>query len=61
LVFKISNLILNMMIFVRDTKTGSNVAVAQADLRGDTEESWTRTLDWLVRNRLLDAERGVPQ
>ncbi len=26
-----------------------------------TDESWTRTLDWLVRNRLLDNERGVPQ
>lgn len=59
MVFKISNLILNMTIFVRDTKSGSNLAVAQADLRGDTDESWTRTLDWLVRNRLLDPERGV--
>ena len=48
-----------MTIFVRDTKTGSNLAVAQADLRGDTDKSWTRTLDWLVRNRLLDPERGV--
>ena len=61
MVFKISNLILNMTIFVRDSKTGHNVAVAQADLRGDTDESWRRTLDWLVRNRLLDPERGVPQ
>ena len=61
MVFKISNLILNMTIFVRDTKTGQNLAVAQADLRGDTDESWTRTLDWLVRNRLLDPERGVKQ
>src|SRR5689334_5377432 len=60
MVFKISNLILNMTIFVRDTNTGKNLAVAQADLRGDTDESWTRTLDWLVRNRLLDPERGVP-
>jgi hypothetical protein len=59
MVFKISNLILNMTIFVRDTKTGKNLAVAQADLRGDTDESWTRTLDWLVRNRLLDPEHGV--
>jgi uncharacterized protein DUF2380 len=61
MVFKVSNLILNMTIFVRDAKTGHNVAIAQADLRGDTDESWTRTLDWLLRNRLLDPERGVPQ
>lgn len=61
LVFKISNLILNMTIFVRDSKTGRNIAVAQAGMRGDTDESWTRALDWLVRNRLLDPDRGVPQ
>lgn len=60
-VYKISNLILRMMIVMRDAKTGRVVAVAQAGLRGDTDESWTRTLDWLVRNRLLDPERGVPQ
>jgi hypothetical protein len=52
-VHKVSNLILNMIIFVRDAKTGGNVAVAQADMRGDTDESWLRTVDWLVRNRLL--------
>lgn len=61
MVFKISNLILNMTIFVRDAKTGRNVTVAQAGMRGDTDESWTRALDWLVRNRLLDPDRGVPQ
>ena len=60
-VFKISNLILRMTIFVRDAKTGRNVAVANASMRGDTEESWRRTLDWLVRYRLLDPELGVPQ
>ena len=60
-VFKISDLILRMAILVRDAKTGRVVAMAQAGLRGDTDESWTRALDWLVRNRLLDPERGVPQ
>jgi len=60
-VYKISNLILRMLILVSDAKTGRVVTVAQASLRGDTDESWTRTLDWLVRNRLLDPERGVPQ
>jgi uncharacterized protein DUF2380 len=60
-VYKISNLILRMMIVVSDANSGRVVAVAQAGLRGDTDESWTRTLDWLVRNRLLDPERGMPQ
>ncbi|MEJ0074440.1 MAG: DUF3280 domain-containing protein [Alphaproteobacteria bacterium] len=60
-VFKISNLILRMTIFVRDAKTGRNVAVANASMRGNTDESWTRAVDWLVRYQLLDPERGVPQ
>lgn len=59
-VHKVSNLILNMMIFVRDAKTGANVAVMQADMRGDTDESWLRAVDWLVRNRLL-ASAGAPR
>jgi hypothetical protein len=59
MVYKVSNLILNMMIFVRDAKTGDNLAVAQADLRGDTDESWSRTVDWLVRNRLLAPGYGA--
>jgi hypothetical protein len=25
-----------------------------ADMRGNTDETWSRTLDWLVRNRLLE-------
>jgi len=60
-VYKISNLILNMMIFVRDAKTGDNVAVMQAEMRGDTDDSWLRAVDWLVRNRLLAAETGAPR
>jgi hypothetical protein len=59
IVHKVSNLILNMMIFVRDVKTGSNIAIAQAEMRGDTDETWTRTVNWLLRNRLLDPDYGM--
>jgi heme-degrading monooxygenase HmoA len=59
IVYKVSNLILNMIIVVRDVKADTNVAVAQADMRGDTDETWVRTVDWLVRNRLLDPDRGM--
>jgi hypothetical protein len=52
---KVSNLILNMNIYVRDVKTGRVVATMNADMRGNTDESWTRTLQWLVSNRLLAA------
>jgi hypothetical protein len=48
-----SNLILNMNIYVRDASSGATIAAMSADMRGNTDESWSRTLDWLVRNRLL--------
>jgi hypothetical protein len=60
-VFKVSNLILNMIIFVRDMKTAGNVAAAQADMRSDTDQSWNRTLDRLLRNRLLARDYGAPR
>jgi hypothetical protein len=50
---KVSNLILNMNIYVRDVGSGTTIAAVSADMRGNTDESWSRTLDWLVRNRLL--------
>jgi len=52
---KVSNLILNMSIYVRDVASGRVLAAMNADMRGNTNESWSRTLDWLVRNRLRPA------
>jgi hypothetical protein len=56
---KVSNLILNMNIAVRDTDTGRLVASLSVDMRGNTDESWSRGLDWLIRNRLLASDGGV--
>ena len=56
---KVSNLILNLTVYVRDTNTGRPVAVMNADFRGNTDESWSRALDWLVRNRVLAPGYGV--
>jgi Protein of unknown function (DUF2380) len=50
---KVSNLILNMNIAVRDADTGKLVAGVSVDMRGNTQESWSRALDYLVVNRLL--------
>jgi hypothetical protein len=58
---KLSNLVLRMMILVRHSKTGEVIAVGRASMRGDTDETWNRTLDWLVRNRLLAPDHGVRQ
>lgn len=58
---KISNLILNISLFVRDVSSGRLVATMNADMRGDTDESWSRTTNYLVRNRLLAPNYGAPQ
>jgi hypothetical protein len=40
-------------IYIRDASSGRAVAAVSADMRGNSDESWSRTLDWLIRNRLL--------
>ncbi len=50
---KVSNLILNINIYVRSVDTGKVVQFAGADIRGNTDKSWMRGVSWLVRNRLL--------
>jgi hypothetical protein len=54
---KVSNLILNINLVVRDAATGQRVAAGSVDIRGDTDESWTRGLSYLLRNRVLVADR----
>ena len=58
---KVSNLILNINIYVRDVHSGRLVTVASADMRGNTDESWSRAMSYLVRNRLLAPNYGAPQ
>src|SRR5262249_10305155 len=58
---KVSNLILNMNIYVRDTSSRATIAAMSADMRGNTDESWSRALHWLVHNRLLAPAYGLPR
>ena len=57
---KVSNLILNITIYLHDVSTGQLVAVMNTDLRGNTDESWTRAVRYLIRNRLLQPNYGAP-
>lgn len=57
---KVSALILNMNIYLRDTQTGQLIAGMSADFRGNTDESWSRTMSYLLRNRLLAPNYGAP-
>jgi Protein of unknown function (DUF2380) len=56
---KVSNLILNMNVVVRDVGTGEVILSKSVDLRGNTDESWSRALDWLVDRYLLAPDAGV--
>jgi hypothetical protein len=58
---KVSALILNMNIYLRDAHTGQLITVMNADFRGNTDESWSRTVSFLLRNRLLAPNYGAPQ
>ncbi len=58
---KISNLILNMTIYLRSAHTGRLVTRMNADFRGNTDESWSRAVSYLARNRLLAPNYGAPQ
>src|ERR1700675_498034 len=49
---KVSNLILNMNVYLRDAHTGNLVTSMSADFRGNTDESWFRAASYLLRNRL---------
>ena len=50
---KVSNLILNMNIYIRDAKSGQLVDSMSADVRGNTDVSWSHGINWLLRNKLL--------
>jgi hypothetical protein len=47
---KVSNLILNLNIEVRDVRTGEIVLRKSVDLRGNTDQSWRRAVDFLIRD-----------
>lgn len=52
---KVSNLILNMNVYITDVATGRSLLTESVDLRGNTDDSWSRSLKYLVKNRVLPA------
>jgi len=50
---KVSNLILNMNVYMADVSSGKLVFLRSVDIRGNTDESWTRSLAFLVKRYLL--------
>jgi hypothetical protein len=50
---KVSNLILNINLEVRDVADGHVLRAGSVDIRGNTDETWARGLAWLLRHRIL--------
>ena len=53
---KVSALILNINAIIRDAKTGKVLHEGSVDIRGDTDESWSRGITYLIKNRLFAGE-----
>jgi hypothetical protein len=51
-VYKVSELVLSMRVIVRDAIVAKPVTSAVVDLRGNTDESWRRGIDYLYLNVL---------
>ena len=50
---KVSNLILNMNVYMADVKTNKMTFIHSVDIRGNTDESWQRSLNYLLDNYML--------
>ena len=55
---KISNLILNINVYMADVAKEKATFIHSVDLRNNTDESWMRGINYLVRNYLLPAPQG---
>lgn len=50
---KVSNLILNVNLQIREVETGRLIKGGSVDIRGNTEESWQRGIVYLMERRIL--------
>ncbi len=55
---KVSNLILNMNLYMGDVASSKMTFVHSVDIRGNTDESWQRSLNYLLDNYLLAPQPG---
>ena len=49
---KVSNLILNINLYIDEVQTGRKVLGTSVDIRGNTDETWRHGIRYLVENNL---------
>ena len=50
---KVSNLILNINVYIEDARQKKMEFVKSVDIRGNTDESWRHGLDYMLRHYLF--------
>lgn len=50
---KVSNLILNVNLVIEDVASGKQLQAESVDIRGNTDESWSRGLRYLLHERMF--------
>jgi hypothetical protein len=50
---KVSNLILNMNVYIADVHSNKMVFVRSVDIRNNSDEGWERAINYLLKNYLL--------
>jgi hypothetical protein len=53
---KVSNMIININVGMRDATSRERVFSASVDIRGNTDEAWLRGIRYLLEHRLFAAE-----
>ncbi|HVS26763.1 MAG TPA: DUF3280 domain-containing protein [Burkholderiales bacterium] len=55
---KVSNLILNLNIEIKNVATGQKVLNKSVDIRGNTDQSWSRGISYMVRDMVEKKQGG---
>lgn len=50
---KVSNLILNINVYMADVATSKMTFVRSVDIRGNTDDSWSIGMNWLIKNYMV--------
>lgn len=56
---KVSNLILNINLQIRDVASGRLIKAGSVDIRGNTDKSWSRGLSFLMKDRIFRKDAGT--
>ncbi|MGL4396221.1 MAG: DUF3280 domain-containing protein [Hyphomicrobium sp.] len=59
IVQKVSNLILNLNVYIGDVQADKMTFIHSVDIRGNTDESWSRSLTYLMQNYYLPSQSAA--